>query len=199
VKFHALFIQIDAFANNIFRIEVNRWRPLRAKLSPTFSSGKLKNMFYLLKQNADHFGQYLDRLVPEEKVLDCRTITSKFIAEVIGSCIFGIELNAISDDNCEFLKMGRKLMQPRLKVQIKELMRNWPWLFDLIGNFLVDQDIIDYFMQLVMKIINYRLKNNIIRHDFMDILTELKKNPEQVPEMGKPRDRRFSTYSRCKV
>jgi len=200
VKLHdALFIQIDAFANNIFRLEANRWRPLRAKLSPTFSSGKMKNMFYLLQQKADQFGQYLDHLVPEEKVLDCNHIMSKFTADVIGSCIFGIELNAITEDNCEFLKMGRRLMQPRLKVHIKELVRNWPWLFDLIGNFLVDHDITDYFMQTVMKTIDYRLKNNIIRHDFMDILTDLKRNPEQLPEMGKPRDRRFSTYARFGV
>jgi len=179
-----LFIQIDSFANNIFRIEAKKWRPLRAKFSPTFSSGKLKNMFYLLQQSADNFGQYLDRLVPEEKVLDCRTIISKFTADVIGSCIFGIELKAITDDNCEFLKMGNKLMQPRLKVQMKELVRNWPWLFDLVGNFLVDHDVIDYFMRMVTKTIDYRLENNIIRHDFIDILTDLKNNPEQIPELG---------------
>lgn len=144
-----------------------------------------EKIFYLLKQCANNFGQYLDRLVPRQDIVDCRAITSKFTADVIGSCIFGIEMQAINDDNCEFLKMGKKLMQPRLKVKLKEFVRNWPWLFDIVGNFLLDHDVIDYFTQIVMKTIDYRLKNNVIRHDFMDILVDLKRDPQQIPEVGK--------------
>lgn len=45
---------------NLFFIKNPDWKILRAKLSPFFTSGKMKKMFYLMLQCGKHLEEYLD-------------------------------------------------------------------------------------------------------------------------------------------
>lgn len=174
----------DTFAANLFSVEARRWRLLRAKLSPTFSSGKLKDMFYLLTQCSNNFGQYLDRLISREEILDCREITSKFTADVIGTCVFGLDLNTLNDKDCKFLRIASRMMKPSMKRYIKESLKEMlPSVYGIIGRYFIEHDINDFFIRTVMDVIEYRWKNKIVKHDFVDILLDLKKRPEKHPEL----------------
>ncbi|XP_014475174.1 PREDICTED: probable cytochrome P450 6a13 [Dinoponera quadriceps] len=176
--------KIDTFGTNLFSIDAKRWRLIRAKLSPTFSSSKLRDMFYLLVQCSNNFSQYMDRQVQQESVINSRKITSKFTADVIGTCAFGIDLKTLNDEDCEFLQMARKMMQPSMKAIFKDFLRRMtPQLYDLIGHLLTNRHIERYFIKIVMDTIEYRTKHNIIKHDFVDILQDLKKHPEKLPEI----------------
>ena len=53
---------IDPLAQHLVFLEPKRWKPMRRKLTPTFTSGKLKEMFYLITDCANHFEQYLEKL-----------------------------------------------------------------------------------------------------------------------------------------
>ena len=47
---------------NLFMIKNPSWKPLRTKLTPIFTSGKLKKMFELMLTNADDLGKFLDSM-----------------------------------------------------------------------------------------------------------------------------------------
>ncbi|EGI67148.1 Cytochrome P450 6B3 [Acromyrmex echinatior] len=83
-----------------------RWRSLRTRLSPIFTTGKLKDMFHLLLNCSDHFEKYLDEIVSKDSIVECRHLTSKFTIDVIGSCVFGLEMNALKEENNQFQRMG---------------------------------------------------------------------------------------------
>lgn len=53
---------IDPLSQHLVFLEHKRWEPLRKKLTPVFTSGKLKEMFYLIYNCADHFNQYMQTL-----------------------------------------------------------------------------------------------------------------------------------------
>lgn len=165
---------------HLFRLEAARWRPLRTQLSPVFTSGKLKDMFHLLLNCSEHFERYLDKIVAADGIVECRNLTSKFTIDVIGSCAFGIEMNAMNEEKNQFCEMGRKIFRLDLKVFIRNFLRDKPWLFKNIGFLFDDRDVTNFMTNITRDTIDYRKKNKIRRHDFVDVLVDLKDNPEKL-------------------
>lgn len=55
------------FGKTMFTLKGQRWRHIRVNLTPVFTSGKMKMMFYLVKNCAKELAQYLDRETAEGK------------------------------------------------------------------------------------------------------------------------------------
>lgn len=178
--------KIEPLSQNLVALEAERWRPLRKKLSPVFTSGKLKEMFYLLEETANHLEKYLEKIVTKNEPIECRLLTSKFTMNVIGSCAFGVDINALSDEQNEFVKMGRKMFAfnfwRALRMNIKELT---PWLFNVMGPLMKKTEMSDFFTKFIADTMQYREKHNIVRHDFVDLLKFLKENPDKLNDIGK--------------
>lgn len=173
--------QADPLSQHLVALEQKRWRPLRTKLSPVFTSGKMKEMFPLILECSEHLELYMEKLASMNEPIDCRELMAKYTTDVIGSCAFGIDTNLLTDVNNEFLRMGREAFAPKwydlIRLRIKQ---NAPRLFDILGYILPQTNVTKFFIRIVMENIDYREKNNIVRHDFIDMLRELKKHPEQI-------------------
>ena len=50
---------------NIFSLKGQKWRHMRTNLTPTFTSGKMKKMFYLIDKCAKELEEYLDEQAAE--------------------------------------------------------------------------------------------------------------------------------------
>ncbi|EZA52989.1 Cytochrome P450 6B2 [Ooceraea biroi] len=176
--------KVEPLSQHLFNLEPKRWRPLRMKLSPVFTSGKLKEMFSLISDCAENLGQYVEKVAIKNEAVECRELTAKYTTDVIGTCAFGIEMNALSDEDSEFRKVGRAVFATSwLNVIRFRLRRSFPWLFTLLAYILPYTKSTRFFMRTIAESIDYREKNNIVRHDFVDILRELKKHPDKVSDI----------------
>ncbi|XP_071581356.1 probable cytochrome P450 6a13 isoform X2 [Temnothorax nylanderi] len=174
----------DPLSQNLALLEPKRWRPLRMRLSPVFTSGKLKEMFSLISECADHLVQYMEKVVSENKPVECRELTAKYTTDVIGTCAFGIEMNALSDEDSEFRKMGREIFKPSWKNTLRFRMRQmFPWLYELSAYVLPQTEVSKFFTRVIVETMDYRETNNITRHDFVDVLRELKKHPDKLGDI----------------
>jgi len=155
------------------------------KLSPVFTSGKLKEMFSLISECADQLVQYMEKVTSSNEPVECRELTAKYTTDVIGSCAFGIEINALSNEDNEFRIMGRKIFNPSkthmLRIKIRE---SFPRLYNMLGNLLPEIEAIKFFTRIIVETINYRETNNICRNDFVDTLLELKKHPDKLGDIS---------------
>ena len=173
--------KVEPLSQHLFLLEYERWRPLRIQLSPVFTSGKLKEMFYLLLESSDHLEKYLETVVSKNEPIECRDLTDKYTANVIGSCAFGININSLCDEENEFLKMGKKMFQMTTWRSIRsEIRQAIPWLYRLLGPVFADRDMDAFFTNLILNTMKYRKDNNIVRHDFVDIINGLKENHEKL-------------------
>lgn len=171
---------------HLFNLEPKRWRPLRSKLTPMFTSGKLKDMFGLILECADHFEKYLDKLTAEEEPIDFREVTAKFTTDVIGSCAFGIEMSSLSDEDSEFRKIGRQIFALNFENVIRLKLRLYmSKLYDLLGYIIPDRRLAPFFTKLVTDTMKYRKEHNIYRPDFIHMLMELKEHPEKLGDISK--------------
>ncbi|KAF7993491.1 hypothetical protein HCN44_010086 [Aphidius gifuensis] len=167
---------IDPLTANIVNIDGPRWKFIRAKLTPLFTTGKLKQMIELMVECADQFEIYLSNQLKKSNVIDCREVAAKFTTDVIGSCAFGINMNALSNDESEFRTVGRKFFESNFYTLMKRLFREIsPQLFTSLKISLIDSKINKFFIDTINETIDVRKNNNIVRNDLIDLFINIKK------------------------
>lgn len=171
----------DPLANHLFNIDGHKWKVLRARLTPAFTTGKLKLMIDLMVECSNHFEKYLINQVGKGKVIECREIAAKFTTDVIGSTAFGINMNALEREDSQFRIIGRKMFEPSVINMCKRLLRDFsPRLFNLLNIEIIPKAHTDFFVNSIRETIEFREKEKIVRHDLVDLLKDIKKNQHEI-------------------
>lgn len=200
--------KVEPLSAHLFHLEAKRWRPMRHHLTPVFTSGKLKQMFYLLVECADHFEKYIDDLISatntNEKIMEFRELTAKFTTDVIGVCAFGLQMNAIGEEESTFRTMGKRIFAINWRTLLLIRLRTMaPKLFKIFGRFLADKELTKFFVNTMTQTMDYRKKNSVVKHDFIDLLMVLRDHPEKIPEVGKYciqlSEKNFSDNDNCVI
>ena len=177
---------IEPLSAHLVTLETERWRPLRNRLSPVFTSGKLKEMFYLITECGEHFEKYLEKVTAEPGSIEVRELTAKFTTDSIGVCAFGLNMNSLENEDSEFRRIGRKMFDTDFLTTLKRSLRDLsPTLLKLLYPILFNREVETFFISLMKDTIDYRTKNDIRRNDFVDLLMDIRKNPEKINNIGK--------------
>lgn len=178
---HGLYYneQDDPLSAHLFTFSGEKWRKLRTKLTPTFTSGKMKLMFQTLIECSNQLIKTVKELIIKEKSIDVKEILACFTTDVIGTCAFGLEFNSFKDPEAEFRKYGRKLF---VASRYRTLKRIFLLLFPNFGKLFhmksVPEDVTKFFINAVRETVEYREINNYKRNDFLQILLDLKNENE---------------------
>lgn len=175
----------DPLSANLFNLESDKWKALRSKLSPTFTSGKMKFMFPTIVDVANEFVDCLSNVLRDGNEVEIRDLLGRFTTDVIGTCAFGIECNCLKDPNAKFRLMGKKTFEEPKSTATERLLMTLSKRFSrFLGLRVHHKDVTDFFLNSVKETIEYREKNNVQRKDFMDLLIRLK-NDETHKEEGR--------------
>lgn len=174
---HGLFAnkEDDPLSAHLFSLGGSEWRNLRTKLTPTFTSGKMKMMFETLINCSEGLTQVVEDSI--DKPLDINDLIGRFSTDVIGSCAFGIDCNSLKDADSEFRKYGKdvfKITKRQAVIRILTILA--PRITKLLKLQFTSAELSNFFMGVVRGTLDYREKNNIIRKDFMHLLIQLKNN-----------------------
>lgn len=165
----------DPLSGHLFALPGQKWRNLRSKLTPTFTSGKLKAMFSTLLESGSSLQGQLESSADKNEVIDVRNIAANYTTNVIFSVGFGIDADAITDPNSEFREFGRKIFKPSFYNAIRTFLFNFaPKLMSFIRMKTVDADFEDFMFAVVRQNLEYREKNNVVRKDFFQLLIQLR-------------------------
>ena len=158
---------------------------MRTKLSPIFTSGKLKEMVPLMLECARNLERYVEKVARAGKPVECRDLAAKFTTDVIGSCAFGINMNAIEDERSEFREIGKKLFEQTPRMQARDICRHFlPNFYNLFGSFLQPPGVDQFLTDVITDTIKYRKENNIVRPDFVNALIEIQDHPEKLENIS---------------
>lgn len=168
----------DPLSAHLINIEDDAWRLLRQKLTPTFTSGKIKMMFKTIAVVADRLVSTLEKETAESGQLEVKGILSRFATDVIGSAAFGIECNSLKDKSTAFYQNGLKAFANFNFLKRILLMMNRD-----LGRKLHIKTTInetrDFYMDVVRSTIKYREDNpQVQRNDFMNLLIKLRDSGE---------------------
>lgn len=169
---------LNPINRNLFVIEGETWRNMRTKLTPTFTSGKMKMMFVLMDACVDEFRKALLPVAEHSENIGVKDFLARFTTEVIASCAFGLELHAIKNPDCEFRQNLKKILQPpTLPRMLKQMLRSlFPQVFKCLRLPLLSSSTDDFFRKIVSDTVEYREKTGVVRNDFIDLLLKIKHN-----------------------
>ncbi|KAK9884822.1 hypothetical protein WA026_009049 [Henosepilachna vigintioctopunctata] len=163
----------DPLSAHLFSLAGKKWKLLRNKLSPTFTSGKMKMMFETLVDCTRGLHKVMDKETGTS--LDIKDILSRFTTDAIGSCAFGLDCNSLENPKSEFREKGKRIFVRTFWENLKlSLIYSLPELAKRLKLKQIPEDVNDFFMNIVKDTVAYREKNNIHRKDFMHLLIQLK-------------------------
>ncbi|XP_075219352.1 putative cytochrome P450 6a14 [Lycorma delicatula] len=163
---------------HLVNLEGEKWKVLRQKLTPVFTSGKLKNMYHLLQECSDQLTFYVEAALENKnaKILEMRDLMARFTTDVIGSVAFGLQFNSFIDSDSEFRRMGRRVFDSSATSVVTKAIRVFfPYIFRLLRLRTFPEEINTFFSSVVKDTIQDREKNNIQRNDFIQQLMLLRK------------------------
>ncbi|NP_001165995.1 cytochrome P450 6AQ4 [Nasonia vitripennis] len=169
-------------STNLFVASNPPWKSIRTKLSPIFTSGKLRKMYELMEEICDDLQVYLDKLDIDEKVgkpIEIKEICAKFTTDLIGTTAFGMRLNSLTDPNAEFRKNGRRVFRSSFKRYLQLLALFFiPPLRPYTNAKFFDEKATDFLRTEFWNVINERIKSGFKRDDLLDMLIEIKNNQD---------------------
>jgi cytochrome P450 family 6 len=167
--------ELEPLSGHLFVLSGSRWRNLRNKLTPTFTSGKMKMMFCTLVDCGHELGSILHGSACKQETIELKDILARYSTDVISSCAFGIESNSLKNPDTEFRQWGRKIFQPTVRAAtIGILSILSPSSISMLKLTVLDPDVSKYFRKMVQETVDYRERNNVARNDFMQLLIQIK-------------------------
>ncbi|CAG9859768.1 unnamed protein product [Phyllotreta striolata] len=166
----------DPLSENLFCLHDDKWKDMRSKLAPTFSSGKLKMMFPTVISCSKNMQNILKERSEANEPIDFKDLLARFTTDVIGNVGFGVETNSLKDPASEFRQHGINVFQFNLREKfLFFLIMVLPtWLIKKLGFSLNPPERTNFFTNLVEQTVRYREENNVYRKDFMHSLIQLK-------------------------
>ncbi|CAH1369190.1 cytochrome P450 6k1-like [Tenebrio molitor] len=165
----------------LFVLKNPEWKEIRTKITPVFTSSKIKVMSKLIEDVAQEMVDYLGKNIDVNSTMDMKDISLKFTVDVISTTIFGVNAYSFKNKNSEFKEIAQKLFNwDDLLTAFR--MRCYflaPAIAKLFRMSFLDPYCTRFLKKCFLEIMDSRIVSKVSRNDLIDILLQLKNNDEQ--------------------
>ncbi|KYB25004.1 hypothetical protein TcasGA2_TC031414 [Tribolium castaneum] len=166
---------------NPFVLKGEEWKSVRQQLTPGFTSGKMKWLYPLLDEVAENLVKFIEN---QPKTLNAKDVCARFTLNNVASCAFGIEGKCFEEENNHFRQMAIEFLSPSSWsfIGLFLVLLN-PSLLKVLPIKFVTKNCEKKLIDLVQQTVKYREDNNVVRNDFLHILTQLKKTSSEFTDI----------------
>ena len=149
-----------------------QWKLDRSIMSPTFSSGKMKAMFHLMRDSYKSLDNELEKIAARGEDTDMKKVFTKLTTMIIARCAFATHVDAFKDENNELLKQLQKFSDLTVSGAIRALMALI--LPKLIAQYIsigfFDPPAMKYISKICKEILKQRRANPSLNNEYPDLL-----------------------------
>ncbi|XP_078295969.1 cytochrome P450 3A12 isoform X2 [Panthera onca] len=142
--------------------EDEQWKRIRTVLSPTFTSGKLKEMFPIVGQYGDVLVRNLRKEAEKGKPVTLKDILGAYSMDVITSTSFGVNIDSLNNPRDPFVENTKKLLKFSFLDPFFFSLLLFPFLtpvFELLNIWMFPKKVTDFFTKSVKRMKESRLKD----------------------------------------
>ncbi|PNF15724.1 Cytochrome P450 6k1 [Cryptotermes secundus] len=160
---------------HLFALSGTKWRNLRVKLTPVFTSGKIKTMFGTVVDCGRELQECLQESARNGRPVEIKEFLARYSTDIISSCAFGIKSNCLRNPHAEFRSWGKKIFEPHLRQRITSFLNLlFPALVPALKLSLIPKDVSNYFRRMVKQTVEFRQSNNVVANDFLQLMMKMK-------------------------
>ncbi|KAG8039642.1 hypothetical protein G9C98_000371 [Cotesia typhae] len=163
---------------NLFLIKNPAWKVVRTKLTPLYTSGKLKRMFELMVDVGEDLMIHMKslKLEGQGQNIEVKDLSAKFTTDMIATTAFGVRANCLNDPNAAFREAGRRIFATSLyrNFELTSLFFA-PQLAKPLGLKFIPNNASKFLSDTLWGVILEREHSNYKRGDLIDLLVELRK------------------------
>ncbi|KAG4067639.1 hypothetical protein HA402_005411 [Bradysia odoriphaga] len=164
---------------NLFFLNSPGWNDLRTRLTPLFSSGKIKHMFHLMKSIGDQLSDVMGSMDASGKArsfcVDVKELCTRYTIDVIASCVYGLEANSLKYPNGDFVTYGKKIFEFKIFRAVEFFaVFFFPEIVRLFRFKVFSKETSEFLRGSINFVLNEREKSGNKRKDLIDTLLTLK-------------------------
>lgn len=180
----------DPLSAHLFSINGDRWKKLRSKMTQAFTSGKMKIMFPAILNISNQYVQALTKSLDGKSPVDIKDWNIRYMTDVIGSLILGIDCRSLKDPKSEFKsRMAKLFLEKKITNPVEGFIMGYPEISRKFNVKITPKAIEDFIIQAISDALSYRRKNEVEYKDLLSILMNLKdescldENGNEIPSL----------------
>ncbi|ERL91728.1 cytochrome P450 9e2 [Dendroctonus ponderosae] len=193
------------WSGNLFALRGAKWREMRATLSGSFTSSKMKHMFDVINETAENFSKHFASKNEKFFELEFKDVFTKYTNDIIATSAFGIQVNSLADPKNTFYTMGETItdLSGFLNTLRFITLTSMPTLAKYLRLTLFPRNPVCYFRVIIHDTIKVRIQKSIVRKDMLNLLLDTRKGitneEEGVVETGFATVKEFSSTNKPKA
>ncbi|KAM3826986.1 cytochrome P450 3A24-like isoform 2-T2 [Vipera latastei] len=153
-----------------------QWKRIRSALSPTFTSGRLKEMMPIINHYNEILVQNLQKKVEKDEVIDMKLIFSAYSLDVVTSTSFGVNIDSLNHPDDPIVVHIKKFLKISFFDPVLILTVLFPFLLPVMNHLnltIFPKSSVDYFFDVFKKIkADRQKKNHTNRVDFLRLMMD---------------------------
>lgn len=160
--------------------EDDQWRRIRSVLSPSFTSGRLKEMFDIMKHHSANLISSMKKTADKDEPLELKEFFGPYSMDVVTSTAFSVDIDSLNNPTDPFVANIKKMLKFDLFNPIFLFIAFFPFMapiFEKLEFSFFPKSVLDFFYAALKKIKanreNTKLKNRV---DFLQLMINSQKN-----------------------
>lgn len=188
------------FGKTVFGMHGQKWKDMRATLSPMFTSSKMKLTFGVLSHHAKDFVTHFEKKAGSDgkNDIDVLEMFSKFTADGISTSVLGFEGDCVKNENSFVYKKVKDILNDFSGTYgaFKFMFGNsFPKLYQALDIQLTSKNTVDFFKRVVIDVMNERDREKIARPDIIQLMLEVRKGQLQNKEIEQANDKELDGFA----
>ncbi|XP_057603482.1 cytochrome P450 3A29 [Hippopotamus amphibius kiboko] len=148
--------------NAISLSEDEQWKRIRTLLSPTFTSGKLKEMFPIIGQIGNVLVRNLRKEAEKGKPINMKDFFGAYSMDVITGTAFGVNIDSLNNPHDPFVEYSKKILKFNIFDPFFLAILFFPFLtpvFEVLNITLFPKSSVNFFTKSIKRMKESRLKD----------------------------------------
>ncbi|XP_029950461.1 cytochrome P450 3A40-like [Salarias fasciatus] len=161
--------------------EDDQWRRIRSVLSPSFTSGRLKEMFSIMQHHSAILVNNMKKMADKDEPLEMKEFFGPYSMDVVASTAFSVDIDSLNNPSDPFVTNIKKMLKFDLLDPLFLAVALFPFLgpiFEKMEFSFFPTSVTDFFYASLQKIKSSRetSKQQENRVDFLQLMIDSQKN-----------------------
>ncbi|XP_070617436.1 cytochrome P450 3A24-like isoform X11 [Erythrolamprus reginae] len=166
-----------------------QWKKIRNALTPTFTSGRLKEMMPIINHYNKILEKNIQKKLENEETLDMKLVFAAYTLDVVTSCSFSVNIDSLNHPNDPIVVQMKKFINFSFLGPLTILSALFPFLIPVLEklNFTIfPKSSTDFFLEVIKKIKEDRQKkDHTNRVDFLQLMIDAQAAASRDPNSEK--------------